>query len=137
VVGTTVGAITAVVLLGLAGLHWTWVRGGHWPAASGRDLVTLITPPWMPSPTSAQLALAAGALTVAGFVIGINAAGVDTWITWPAAALVGTGLALRGVAGLILSGVWRRDSPFARLDRRAISPLCIALALGSLAALPG
>lgn len=128
--------IAAAGFLALAALHAYWALGGFWP---GRDAETLARrvvggPRGMrgpgPGPTWAVVAVLLGAAAVA-----LGAAGL---VPLPAPGGLVRGAAGLGVAVLLVRGLegfvderLRPDtagSPFARLNVRVYSPLCLALA---------
>lgn len=129
--------LLALVLAVLAALHAYWGVGGVWPGADAASCARAVTGfrgrRRMPPPASAfaVAALLATAALVA-LVLGITA--IPPQIT-PLVWFVGAGVALvfltRGVLGF--TPAWRRltpEQPFARLDRRFYSPLCLAIGLG-------
>ena len=136
VVALVLGLLTSGVLLVVAGVHVNWALGSHWPMTDTRELHERVTPPGMPDPGPVETSLVAATLAVAAALVAMSALGTATWLSWGATALVGVILALRGLGGLVISGLLRRQSTFARLDRRYFSPMCIALALGTAIALP-
>ena len=135
-VAIILGLLTAGVLLFIAGVHAHWAFGGYWPMSDSAELSERVTPPGMADPGTLPTLVVATLLAVAAALVGGSALGLDTWISWGATALVAVVLALRGLGGLVISGVLQRDSTFARLDRRVFSPLCIVLAAGSAVSLP-
>jgi hypothetical protein len=150
--GTTTGLIdaiataTAAVLLAIGGLHVYWLLGGRWP---GRDAASLNAkvvggrsgagarmPRRLPTAvvSAALIGVALGALAARG-VIALPLPGTVRALTWVAAGA----LAVRGIGGFF--DRWLRPHtaalPFARLNVRIYSPLCVALAAGLVAALVG
>ena len=134
---TALGLVTAGVLVALAALHVIWARGGHWPLSDRDALFERVTPPGMARPGPPETWLIAVLLAAGAVLVALSAIGVDTWITFAGTMVVGIVLLLRGLGGLVVSGLWRTDSTFARLDRRVFAPLCLALALGAAVSLPG
>jgi len=128
---------TTTTLLAIGGLHAMWGRGSTFPF-SDRDQLndTVIGRAATPSPAAcygvAGLLAASGAL-----VAGLPAR--DNWVrragVCTVAAVLGTRAAL-GFAGkteLVSPG---SSSPrFLRMDRRVLSPLCLALAIGAASSL--
>lgn len=129
------GSILAAILLLLAALHAYWGVGGFWPGTDAiscaRTVGGFSGARAMPGVAAcfgvagalgaaALVALAAsGALPIAPMLSGIAALG---------AALVFLG---RGIAGF--TPAWRKltpEQPFARLDIRYYSPLCLAIGAG-------
>ncbi|MEM8905064.1 MAG: DUF3995 domain-containing protein [Actinomycetota bacterium] len=125
--GVTAGLIAAAILLAVAGLHVHWAQGGPWPAHDQRELVELVAPPGgthiPPGPTYVVAAL----LMTAAVLVATAPLTEATLVSLGAFGVAGV-LAVRGVGGLVVSGLLRRRSRFARLDRRWYSPLCLGLA---------
>jgi hypothetical protein len=136
---------TAAVLLVIAGLHVYWLLGGCWP---GRDAASLNARVVGGKPGGARMPrrapTAVVSVGIAGIALGTLAArglialplpGVVRALTWIAAGA----LAVRGLGGFF--DRWLRPHtaalPFARLNVRIYSPLCVALAAGVVAALVG
>ena len=124
---------TSVVLGGLGVLHVAWGRGATFPFASRDDLNdAVIGSAHSPSPAacySVAALLAVGASSVASSTLGASR------LARLAAGGVATVLAARGALGLagrtdIVSPA-STSARFRRLDRRAFSPLCLALAVGA------
>jgi len=137
---------TAAIALLLSGtvfaiavVHAYWGRGGHWPAATEKDLArTVVGRPGitrMPSP-GACFAVAAMLLLVAIWPLaaaGLLPLPVAPWLIQLAGAGMGFVFLLRGIAPYLPA--WRRiwpEQPFARLDRHIYGPICLALAAGCL-----
>ena len=129
---STVAALLALVLAGLAILHLYWGFGGVWPGTDEKSCARAIVgakgiermPGVLPS----------FAVAVALLVVAIVALALARVVTLPLpqslTALAGIGAALvfigRGVAGF--TPHWRRltpEMPFARNDRHWFSPLCL------------
>ncbi|MES2820827.1 MAG: DUF3995 domain-containing protein [Pseudomonadota bacterium] len=127
--------VLIAVFLALAALHLYWALGGRAlklgavPQVAGR-------PAFVPSPVmtlAVALALSICALLVAGTV---------GWLPIPipqgffCALLVALALVFlaRAIGDFRLVGFFKKvhDSPFAYLDTRVFSPLCLAIALGLL-----
>jgi hypothetical protein len=132
-----VSIVLAAIFVALGALHAHWAFGGLWPARDERALIdTVVGEPRRQRMPGRALSLAvAGLLLAAAAVVLLldRPAGLPSRI----AALPGFGLAFvliaRGVAGYLPA--WRRAhpaEPFARLDRLAYSPLCLALGGGVL-----
>ena len=123
-----------IVLLVIAALHAAWGLGWRWPSGSeialARTVVGRTGITRMPS--------LASCLTVAALLAGASlwplcASGLVT-APWPRrlTQFAGLGLAAvyigRGIAGYLPA--WRRrfsEQPFASLDRRIYSPLCVLI----------
>ncbi|MEV0677378.1 DUF3995 domain-containing protein [Actinosynnema sp. NPDC050436] len=122
--------VTALVLVAVGGLHVVWAFS-PWPLRSREEFASRVVgvpPERLPSP---GLTFAvAGLLLVAGYLVVARAGLVGTpgpaWLTVAGTGGVAAVLLLRGAGGLVASA--RKDTPFARLDLRVYSPLCLALA---------
>lgn len=128
-------ACTSGVLAVLAGLHMAWGAGASFPLGDRASLAdTIAGTDDVPAP--AECGVVAGLLGVAAALVA-DIAPVAPAIRRAGVAGVAATLGLRGVAGL--SGrtdllVPRTPSArFVRLDRRYYGPLCLVLALGSVA----
>jgi hypothetical protein len=129
--------LTAGTLAALAGLHVAWGRGSSLPFPDRRALAELVVgTDRVPGPAACYAV--AGALA-AGCVLVLDAPWLPpslrrVGLLGMAGVFFGRGaLGLAGRTNLVAPG---SESPrFRRLDRRLYSPLCIGLALGSLAAL--
>ncbi len=128
---------TVGTLLGIAVLHVAWGRGSSFPFATVDEMTdAVVGGDVVPSPTACYAV--AGLLTVAAAAT----AGLPT----PRSrlrrlAVKGVATTLAGRAALGFSGRTEMVSPgsasprFLRLDRSVYSPLCLALAAGSLMSL--
>ena len=130
--------LTAAILAALAALHVAWGSGSSFPFRNRDDLAdAVVGSSTVPRP-AACLAVA-GALT-AGAVLVAGVGPQPPCIRRPLLLGVSSTLGLRGLLGW--AGKTETIAPgsnserFVQLDRRIYSPLCIALALGSLAAWP-
>ena len=129
----------AAVLFAIAALHGYWGLGGVWPGEDERSCARAIAGfkgiERMPS-TAASFAVVA-ALLVAALVALSLAGAVAVPVPPVFVAIAGAGAMLvflgRGVAGF--TPAWRRltpEQPFATLDVRYYSPLCLAIGAGFL-----
>ncbi len=137
---TTLASVLALVLLAAAALHAYWGLGGVWPgtdpASCARAVVGAAGATAMPGPgpsfaVAAALCLSAVVALVMGRVIASPFPFVIPGLAAPAITLVFLG---RSIAGY--TPIWRRLTPlqpFARLDRRLYSPLCLLIGAGFLA----
>jgi hypothetical protein len=134
---TLLAAAIALDLLAIAALHAYWGFGGVWPGVDAGDCARRVVGSrgvrQMPAPVPSFAVVAA--LLIAMLV----ALSLGGWIDLPlpaalvslvavAAALVFLG---RGIAGF--TPAWRRltpEQPFATLDVRYYSPLCLAIGAG-------
>jgi pyruvate dehydrogenase complex dehydrogenase (E1) component len=120
-------------------LHFSWGRGSHWPAASSEALARAAVGDGrrrMPSP-GACFAVAAVLLAMALWPLICLQNLHEVWANQISAVIAGL-LVARGVGGF--TPRWRaffHDEPFATLDRRYYSPLCIVLGLGYAAFVSG
>lgn len=134
---TFLAATIALVLVALAALHAYWGFGGVWPGRDAEDCVRRVAGfsgvRRMPGPgpsfaVAAALLAAAALVTREGGLIATSVhAGFFSFATL-CAALVFLG---RGIAGF--TPAWRRltpEQPFATLDVRYYSPLCLAIGAG-------
>lgn len=130
--------ILAATLFALAGVHLYWAFGGRWPGHDEASMVAHVVgrtagmrAPGPLASTAVAAALAAGGLLVLTILAppstldgGFKAA---RWVLFAV-------FALRGLA-TYAPPIFRyaEGTPFARLNRRAYGPLCLAIALGLLA----
>lgn len=129
--------LLAVVLLALAALHAYWGLGGVWPgkdpASCARAIAGFRGITEMPGPGPSFAV--AGALALVAFFALAQVGAVAQPLT-PLLPTLGTlGAAMvflgRGVAGF--TPAWRKltpEQPFATLDVRYYSPLCLAIGAG-------
>lgn len=133
----TTSVALALMLAALAALHAYWGAGGVWPGVDEASCARAVTGfrgrRRMPPPASAFAV--AGLLAAAALValmLGTAAPPPQAAsILWLAGAGVGLVFVGRGLLGF--TPAWRRltpEQPFARLDRRYYSPLCLAIGLG-------
>ncbi len=126
--GLPAGLTAALVLLAIAALHGYWAEGGRWPGRDGRELAERVIGPDMPPPPRYASWIVATLLLAAAVLVGLRALSVENWIVTAGTITTVAVLAVRGVGGLVWSGLVKRGSTFARLDRRIYSPLCLSLA---------
>lgn len=127
--------IEAVLLAAIAALHAAWGLGMLWPRHSELELVGLVVGykrDRMPGP--AQCFAAAGGILIAALLVGALAGMPRLPLPPVLVRLAGAAVALvfagRGIAGYLPA--WRARfprEPFATLDRRFYSPLCLVIAL--------
>ena len=123
-------------LTSIAAVHVAWGGGMRWPRQTEAELVTTVIGHkghTMPSPS--QCYLAALAIFIPGAIALMLAGLVQTplppWLVLFAGAGAALVFAGRGIAGYLPA--WRARhprEPFASLDRRYYSPLCLVLAAG-------
>ncbi|PJM89575.1 DUF3995 domain-containing protein [Achromobacter ruhlandii] len=133
-------AITAIVFVVLGLWHAYWAAGGRLahraalPIQNGQPL-------FRPSPLG-TLAVAAPLIGCAWITAangGLVTAPALRWLPWLGMA-VALGLLARAIGDFRYVGFFKRkgEDPFARLDTRFYSPLCLLLAAGvALASWPG
>ena len=134
---TLLAAPIALVLLAIAALHAYWGFGGVWPGRDAADCARRVVGArgiqWMPGPVPSFAVVAAlvvvmlVTLSLGGRINLPIPAGL-VFLVAIAAALVFLG---RGIAGF--TPAWRRltpEQPFATLDVRYYSPLCLAIGAG-------
>jgi len=125
-----------VVLTSIAAIHVAWGVGVRWPRRNEIDLVSTVVGyerNRMPPPN--QCYLAALAIYIPGAIALMLGGLIDVAVPASLVLLAGAGAALvfagRGIAGYLPA--WRARfprEPFASLDRRYYSPLCLILAAG-------
>ena len=139
---STIAIVLSLVLTALGGLHFYWAGGGLWP---GRDRTSLLRIVFgikgakggvPPGPTT----MAGVALCITGLLpilhrdlvaLPLLEGAVGARLLPIAMALAALVFVVRGVAGYIPA--WRRTmsgEPFATLDVRYYSPLCLAIGVG-------
>lgn len=128
--------IAATILFVIAVFHIYWAFGGVWPgkdeASAARTVAGFEGMTKMPPPAAAiavALAVSVAAL-LALALAGTISLPMPDWLvrlaSWGAAAV----FISRGIAGYMPA--WRRltpEQPFATLDKRLYSPLCMLLGL--------
>jgi hypothetical protein len=131
---TVIALALAVLLIGVATLHVYWGIGGIWPGSDAktcaRAVIGFAHVEEMPS-TGACFAVAA--MIVASTLLALALGGVfaspfDQLSLAGAALFVAAVFVGRGIAGF--TPMWRKltpEMPFARLDLRYYSPLCLVL----------
>ncbi len=129
-----VSVASAVVLGLLAVLHAIWAFS-PWPLRSRARFAEVVVgvderdlpPPAAVLGVAGLLALAARLVLVPAGVVPL--VGPD-WVPRWGVRVLAAALLLRAVAGFVVSGSGRRESPepFRRLDLTVYSPLCLALA---------
>jgi hypothetical protein len=128
-----------IVLQTIADLHAAWGFGWCWPSNSEAGLArTVVGKPGITRMPSLAACLMVAALLAAASFWPLFAAGLLPTL-WPLVLtqLAGVSLAAvfvgRGIAGYIPA--WRSrfsEQPFASLDQRVYSPLCLAVGVGIL-----
>lgn len=136
---SALGFVLAVPLAAIAAMHAYWGIGGVWPgrdkASCARAIAGFEGIETMPS------AGACFAIAVMILVTSLIALALGGWFATPLdsiqlagmAMLVGLGFLVRGVLGYL--PWWRRltpEQPFASLDTRYYSPLCLLIGAGFL-----
>lgn len=130
--------ILAATLFALAGVHLYWAFGGRWPGHDEASMVEHVVgrTAGMRAPGPLASAAVAAALAAGGLLVLAVLAPTSVWSPWLKAArwVLFAVFALRGLATYV-PPVFRyaEGTPFARLNRRAYGPLCLAIALGLLA----
>lgn len=136
--GPLVAIFVAIACFALATLHIYWGLGHSWPARDADELARMVVGTSAPGsmPGMGPCMMVAGALFVAGLAPVIThspAPGLPTWVgtgAWLATLAAGAVFGLRGLFGFVEHRV-RPDIealPYARLNRRFYSPLCLGLA---------
>jgi hypothetical protein len=134
---TILAIVLAVPLTLVAALHAYWGIGGVWPGTDARSCARAVAGfagiEAMPSP-AACFAVAAVIVAVTLLVLalgGVFASPFDRQPLAGAALFAALAFIGRGAAGF--TPAWRRltpEMPFARLDLRYYSPLCLLLGIG-------
>lgn len=134
---TLLATALAFVLLAVAALHAYWGLGGIWPGVDAASCARTVggfpgatTMPGLGScfTVAAALAIAALVALTAGGAVATSLPSSLVNLATLAAALVFLG---RGLAGF--TPAWRRltpEQPFAALDVRFYSPLCLTIGIG-------
>ena len=134
---TLLALIIALILLAIAALHAYWGFGGAWPGRDAADCARRVGgfpgARRMPGPgpsfaVAAALLAAALLVMLEGDLIALPVPAVLVSLATLCAAFVFLG---RGIAGF--TPAWRRltpEQPFATLDVRYYSPLCLAIGAG-------
>jgi hypothetical protein len=130
-------AALTLVLLAIAALHAYWGLGGFWPGTDAASCARTVGgfPKAASMPGPAACFAVAGALSIAALVAVGQGGLLDLPVPSSLLSLASVGAALvflgRGIAGF--TPAWRRhtpEQPFARLDVRYYSPLCLAIGSG-------
>jgi hypothetical protein len=132
--------VLIVLLVALAVLHAWWGLGLRWPGRDERSLVELVIgrTRGMRMPGLVPSMLVTIALLAAAGLVALRSKLISPDLGTPGAAIAQTGFwiacavfALRGVAGFIPPLFRYADgTPFASLNRRIYSPLCLLIAAG-------
>jgi len=130
----------ALPLVAIATMHVYWGMGGIWPgtdaASCARAVVGFRGAETMPLPAASY------AVAVVALVMALVALALGGWYAEPIEPARLAGMALFGGLVLLARGLlgftplWRRltpQQPFARLDTRLYSPLCLGLGAGFVA----
>jgi hypothetical protein len=134
VLGSIVALVTALVFALLSLLHVFWALGGRWAGAAvvpERDGKPTLSPGPLATLVAALLLFAAaGLVAAAGGIVTVRA--IPGWLPAAGTWCVGVVMLARFVGDFRYVGVFKRvrGTRFARLDSRAYSPLCLALAAG-------
>jgi hypothetical protein len=131
-----IASIIFVALLAVSIAHFVWSFGGTWPLRSRELLIKTVygrpgmtrPPARLPTFVVAVLILAAGVIALA--LADHTGGGILLTVTGAVLAIIFIG---RGVIGYTAG--WRAvfsEEPFATLDRRNYSPLCLILGAGYL-----
>ena len=136
---TTMGhTLTSAIFVILGLWHLYWAAGGK--LAHGAAIPTHQDGSPLFRPSAAGTAAVGTALLACAALVAFNAGllpaiGAARWTRWAGAALA-LGLLVRAIGDFGYVGFFKRKggNPFARLDTRVYSPLCLLLAAGTLAA---
>jgi hypothetical protein len=128
-----------VVLQTIADLHAAWGLGWRWPSDSEVGLArTVVGKSGITRMPSLAASLVVAALLAAASLWPLFAAGLlparwPLWLTQLAGVCLAAVFVGRGIAGYLPA--WRSrfsEQPFASLDQRVYSPVCLALGVGIL-----
>lgn len=134
---TVVAALTCAVFAILSLWHAYWACGGqlaHGAALPRKDGKPLFQPSAGGTLAVALILMAFAGLAAAnGGLLGLDAP--PAWLRWAGSA-VALALLGRAIGDFRYVGFFKRlgEDPFARLDTRVYSPLCLLLAAGMLSA---
>ena len=128
-----VAALLFVILGAVALLHAYWACGGRWPGQDARSLANIVIgTDTLPGARACTIVAALIALTALWPLIIVRLV-VPFWpigVSWLIGGLLALVFIGRGLAGF--TPAWRRAhsrAPFASLDRRFYSPLCLAIGI--------
>jgi hypothetical protein len=130
------GALTFVPLLTVAFAHLLWSLGVTWPIRSEQLLAqTVVGTPGVTRMPNRLASLAVAVLTLAAGIVALSLADHDSGgiVLTLLGALLGIAFIARGVIGYTAG--WRArfpTEPFATLDRKNYSPLCLWIGAGFL-----
>jgi hypothetical protein len=135
---TALSLLLAATLVLVSALHAYWGIGGVWPGTDRKSCARAVVGfAGAPMPGVAACFAVAGMLALFGLlapaVAGVFATPFRQSSLAGAALFVGLVFLFRGALGF--TPFWRRmtpEMPFAQLDRRYYSPLCLALGAGFL-----
>lgn len=131
---TIIGLLAFLILLALSALHAAWAFGSTFPAATEADLARMVAgfrgrDRMPPAAAAAGVALALlGAGLFALDLGGMIALPLPGWLATTGGLALALVFLTRGYLGF--TDAWRRltpEQPFARLDTRFYSPLCLLL----------
>ena len=131
---TVLALLLAAVLTAIAALHVYWGIGGVWPGSDPKSCARAVAGfagiEAMPS-MGAAFAVAAAIIAAALVALALGGLFASPFEQVPlagAALFIGLVFVGRGIAGF--TPAWRRlasEMPFARLDMRYYSPLCLVI----------
>lgn len=127
--------LTGATLLGVAGLHAHWGRGGVWPGHDPASLGRKVFPnPPRHLPSPAACFAVAGALTFTTAAL-VTAHRPGPWqpLSQRICQLAAGTLLARGGLGFTLPALTQANPEFRRLNRTIYSPLCLVLGSALLA----
>ena len=132
--------ILIVILVALAALHAWWGVGGRWPGHNELSLVELVIGRTrsmrMPGliacmRVASALFAAAGLVALQSKVIAVDFGTAGNLLVQAGFWIAGAVFGLRGLAGFIPPVfAYAEGTPFASLNRRFYSPLCLLIAAG-------
>lgn len=135
----TIIVISALLLIGISGLHVYWAFGGTWGSSGVIPETIAQKPAFVPGKAGtlavAILLIAASALLLmeAGIIKALSGFFVVTWGCWVCAIVFG----LRAIGDFRYVGLTKRlrGTRFATLDSYLFTPLCLWLCLAFILAI--
>jgi hypothetical protein len=130
-----VAAVVFVVLLAAAIAHFLWAVGSPWPIRDPALLArTVIGRPGV-TRVPRLAALVVSILVLAAGIVALSLADHTAGGLWLSLAGIGLGILFIARGAIGYTAGWRArfsEEPFATLDRKNYSPLCLVLGVGFL-----
>jgi hypothetical protein len=133
---TLIAILAAAILFSISVLHFYWAFGGHWPGTDANSLAQTVVGGAGNTPMPSSLActvVAVGLLMAAWITLAAQDIAPPVFsgaVNRVAAFALATALGLRGAGGFLETRLRPeiQGSPYARLNVRLYSPLCLMLA---------